>query len=237
MSESFRVIHDSRLCPTCDSDIIATERNHELVLSGSCLFFTDNTGGVKAFDLNGVFDFEDASREKHEYYQGEIFAMSGASVKHNRIQSNTMGEFYLQLKGKGCQPYGSDLRIHIPENTLYTYPDITIFCGPPDLTDDHFDTAKNPYVIVEILSLSTKNYDRFSKFNLYRDIKSLNTYILIDSLTYLIELHTKNEDNTWQLQDLKSREEIAESFFLFRGSLLQTLALPSHRRLQLHYKV
>ncbi len=142
--------------------------------------------------------------EKHEYYQGEIFAMSGASVKHNRIQSNTMGECYLKLKGKGCQPYGSDLRIHIPENTLYTYPDITIFCGPPDLTDDHFDTATNPSVIVEILSLSTRNYDRFSKFNLYRDIKNLNTYILIDSLSYSIELHTKNEDNTWQLQDLKS---------------------------------
>ena len=142
--------------------------------------------------------------EKHEYYQGEIFAMSGASVKHNRIQSNTMGEFYLKLKGKGCQPYGSDLRIHIPENTLYTYPDITIFCGPPDLTNDHFDTATNPSVIVEILSLSTRNYDRFSKFNLYRDIKTLNTYILVDSLSYSIERHTRNEDNTWQLQDLKS---------------------------------
>ena len=142
--------------------------------------------------------------EKHEYYQGEIFAMSGASVRHNRIQANTIGELYLKLKGKDCQPYGSDLRIHIPENTLYTYPDITIFCAPPDLTDEHFDTATNPTVIFEILSKSTRNYDRLSKFNLYRDIKSMNTYILIDSLSYSIELHTRNEDNTWQLQDLKS---------------------------------
>ena len=146
--------------------------------------------------------------EKHEYYQGEIFAMSGASAKHNRIQSNTIGEFYLKLKGKGCQPYGSDFRVHIPSNTLYTYPDITIFCGDPELTDEHFDTAINPSVIVEILSLSTRNYDRFSKFNLYRDIKSLHTYILIDSLSYSIELHTRNEDNTWQLQDLKSLDDI-----------------------------
>ena len=142
--------------------------------------------------------------EKHEYYQGEIFAMSGASVRHNRIQANTIGELYLKLKGKDCQPYGSDLRIHIPENTLYTYPDITIFCAPPDLTDEHFDTATNPTVIFEILSKSTRNYDRLSKFNLYRDIKSMNTYILIDSLSHSIELHTRNEDNTWQLQDLKS---------------------------------
>ena len=146
--------------------------------------------------------------EKHEYYQGEIFAMSGASVRHNRIQANTMGELYLKLKGKGCQPYGSDLRIHIPENTLYTYPDISIFCAPPDLTDAHFDTATNPTVIIEILSKSTRNYDRISKFNLYRDIKSLKTYILIDSLSYSIELHTRNNDNTWQLQDLKSPDNI-----------------------------
>jgi len=145
--------------------------------------------------------------EKHEYYQGEIFCMSGASVKHNRIQANMIGELYLKLKGKNCQPYGSDLRIHIPENTLYTYPDITIFCAPPDLTDEHFDTATTPSVIVEILSLSTRNYDRFSKFNLYRNIKSLNTYILVDSLSYSIELHTRNEDNTWQLLDLKSQDD------------------------------
>ena len=145
--------------------------------------------------------------DKHEYYQGEIFAMSGASVRHNRIQANTMGELYLKLKGKGCQPYGSDLRIHIPENTLYTYPDISIFCAPPDLADAHFDTATNPTVIIEILSKSTRNYDRIGKFNLYRDIKSLNTYILIDSLSYSIELHTRNNDNTWQLQDLRSLDD------------------------------
>ena len=156
-------------------------------------------------------DYLQAEREaveKHEYYQGEIFAMSGASVKHNRIFSNFFGDIAYKLKGKGCQPYSSDLRIHIPENTLYTYPDVSIICGEPELTDDHFDTVTNPSVIVEILSLSTRNYDRFSKFNLYRDIKSLHTYILIDSLSYSIELHTRNEDNTWQLQDLKSLDDI-----------------------------
>lgn len=152
-------------------------------------------------------DYLEAERkalEKHEYYQGEIFAVSGPSVRHNKIQSNTIGELYLKLKGKNCQPYGSDLRIHIPENTFYTYPDISIFCTPPDLTDEHFDTATNPTVIIEILSKSTRNYDRVSKFNLYRNIKSLHTYILNDSLSYSIELHSRNNDNTWQLQDLKS---------------------------------
>ncbi len=145
--------------------------------------------------------------EKHEYYQGEVFAMSGASVKHNRIFSNLFVDIGQKLKGKGCTLYSSDLRIHIPENTLYTYPDISIIYGNPELTDEHFDTAMNPSVIIEILSKSTRNYDMFSKFNLYCDIKSLNTYILIDSLSYSIELHTKNENNTWQLQDLKLLED------------------------------
>ena len=87
------------------------------------------------------------STEKHAYYRGEIFAMSGASLKHNRISVNILTDIKNKLRGKKCQPFGSDLRIHIPSNTLYTYPDIIIICGEPELTDDHFDTATNPAVI------------------------------------------------------------------------------------------
>jgi Uma2 family endonuclease len=141
--------------------------------------------------------------EKHEYYQGEIFSMSGASLKHNNIFSNFFGDIAHKLKGKNCKPYGSDLRIHIPENTLYTYPDISIICGEVSLTDEHFDTATNPAVIIEILSKSTQGYGRINKFKLYRDIKSLHTYILVDSLSLFVELHTKNESGIWQLQDFK----------------------------------
>src|SRR5882757_2625151 len=115
---------------------------------------------------------ERAATEKHEYYQGEIFAMSGASLKHNRISVNVLTELGNKLKGKGCQPYGSDLRIHIPKNTLFTYPDISIICGDPNLTDNSFDTATNPSVIIELLSKSTRNYDKGEKFTLYRDIAS-----------------------------------------------------------------
>ncbi|MES1221446.1 MAG: Uma2 family endonuclease, partial [Bacteroidota bacterium] len=74
-------------------------------------------------------DFENASLEKHEFYRGEIFAMAGAGDRHNIIFSNIFGELSYKLKGKSCRPYGSDMRIHIPENTLYTYPDISIICG------------------------------------------------------------------------------------------------------------
>ena len=153
---------------------------------------------------------ERAALEKHEYYQGEIFAMSRASLKHNTIFSNFFGDLSYKLKGKGCRPYGSDLRIHIPKNTLYTYPDISIICGDPDLTDDKFDTATNPSVIIELLSKSTRGYDMGEKFTLYRDIDSLQEYILIDAEKIYAEKHIRNADNSWQLTDYRSLNDSFE---------------------------
>jgi Uma2 family endonuclease len=147
---------------------------------------------------------ERIAMEKHEYYQGEIFAMSGASLKHNIIFSNLFTDIGSKLKGKGCRPYGSDLRIHIPKNTLYTYPDISIFCENPDLTDDKFDTATNPSVLIELLSKFTRNYDKGEKFTLYRDIDSLKEYILVDTEKIFVEKHIRNADNSWQLTDYRS---------------------------------
>ena len=150
---------------------------------------------------------ERTAAEKHEYYNGEVFAMSGASANYNEIFSNLFGEIAHKLKGKGCKPYGSDLRIHIPKNTLYTYPDISIICGEMNLTDDKFDTATNPSVIIEILSRSTRNYDRLEKFSLYRDIDTLQEYILADSQKIHIERYFRSNNNTWQLMDYYFKED------------------------------
>ncbi len=152
---------------------------------------------------------ERAATEKHEYYKGEIFAMSGASLKHNKIFINLVADIKTKLKGKKCQPFGNDLRIHIPKNTLYTYPDISIICGDPELTDDHFDTAINPAVIIELLSKSTRNYDKGEKFTLYRDIESLQQYILVDTEKIYVEKHIRHADNSWQLTDYR---QLANSF-------------------------
>lgn len=151
-------------------------------------------------------DYLEAERkafEKHEYYKGEIFAMSGALLPHNEIFSNLFGGIALQLKGKSCKPYGSDLRIHIPLNTLYTYPDISIICGKVETTDDKFDTALNPTVIIEILSKSTRDYDKGSKFTLYRAINTLKEYILVDSTNISVEKFIRHADNSWQLTEFK----------------------------------
>ena len=85
--------------------------------------------------------------EKHEYFQGEIFAMSGASISHNRLLKNCLSELGTKLKGKKCEPFGSDLRIHIPKNSLFTYPDISIICGEIETTDDKFDTVDRKSVV------------------------------------------------------------------------------------------
>ena len=150
---------------------------------------------------------EKKSTEKHEYYQGQVFAMSGASILHNKISRNLLVALANKLKGKGCEPFGSDLRIHIPANTLYTYPDLSIFCGEIEKADKDFDTAINPVAIIEILSKSTKDYDRGTKFELYRSIKSLKNYIVFDSTKVQAESYTKNEDDSWTLRDYKNMEE------------------------------
>ena len=152
-------------------------------------------------------ELERAALEKHEYYQGEIFAMSGASFRHNVIFKNTYLKLGVKLAGKPCQPYGSDLRIHIPSNSLFTYPDISIICGKPEMTDEVMDTVKNPTVIIEILSKSTQDYDKGQKFTLYRDIESLKEYILIDSQSVRVEKYCKNSDGSWTLRDYKDIED------------------------------
>lgn len=100
---------------------------------------------------------EKESIQKHEYYKGEIFAMAGAGSRHNVIFKNVYLAVGIALKGKKCQPYGSDLRIHIPENSLFTYPDISIICNDIIFSPEDEDTAVAPTVIIKILSPATKN--------------------------------------------------------------------------------
>ena len=150
--------------------------------------------------------WESIATEKHEYYRGEVFAMAGASVRHNVIAKNLIIGIGALLRGKQCQPYGSDLRIHIPENTLFTYPDISIICRDI-IEEENDDYAIEPTVIIEILSPSTKNYDRGEKFMLYRDITALREYILVDSESIHIEVFRLNTKHRWELEEYNSLQD------------------------------
>jgi Uma2 family endonuclease len=159
------------------------------------------------YTIEEYLEMERASDVKHEYYQGEIFAMAGAGPEHNIIFSNVFGELYASLKGKPCRPYGSDMRIHIPENTLFCYPGISIFCGDPITTDKEKDTVLHPTIIIEIMSKFTRNYDLGTKFDLYRDIPTLKEYIVIDSERIGVTAFRINMNNQWVLKDYKTFQD------------------------------
>jgi Uma2 family endonuclease len=166
--------------------------------------------GKKHFTPEEYLEWEELQPGKHEYFQGEIFDMAGSGDRHNLIFSNLFVELGSKLKGKSCKPYGSDFRIHIPQNTLYTYPDITVVCG--DIISDEPDEEKLklPLALFEILSPATRNYDRGDKFKLYRDIPSLKEYILIDSTTISVEAWHINSVNRWELREYKQLAEILD---------------------------
>jgi len=150
---------------------------------------------------------ERASQEKHEYFKGEIFAMTGATENHNIIAGSTFAALYSELRKKPCQIYPSDMRVRIPATGLYTYPDISVVCGTPEFEDDGLDTLLNPTVIIEVLSPSTEPYDRGKKFQHYRTIPTLKEYILIAQDSIRIEHFARREDQ-WILTDAKSSDTV-----------------------------
>src|SRR5215213_2260514 len=130
----------------------------------------------KKYTIEEYLEMEETSQEKHEYYQGEIFAMSGPKVPHGIISGNTFGTLFNELKGRPCRPFNGEHRIHIEKNTLFTYPDIFVVCGEIETLNNDDWNILNPRVIIEILSPSTRGYDHGLKFQLYRDIPSLKEY-------------------------------------------------------------
>ena len=145
---------------------------------------------------------ERAAEFKSEYFDGEMFAMSGASMRHGRVQRNILGELHNALRGSQCEPFGQDLRVRV-SGRLYTYPDISVVCGEPLLADDHQDVLLNPVVIVEVLSPSTENYDRGLKLQHYRTIATLQEHILVDQTQVRIEQYTRQDNAVWTVRDLQ----------------------------------
>jgi Uma2 family endonuclease len=138
---------------------------------------------------------------KSEFYQGEVFAMAGARFEHNRVKENLARQLGNALEGSTCFPLSSDMRIHMPSTTLYTYPDIVIVCGEPAFTDEHRDVLLNPKVIVEVLSDSTEKYDRGAKFQQYQHIDSLREYILVSQNEARIECYVRQNQSKWLLSN------------------------------------
>ncbi len=133
---------------------------------------------------------------KNEYHNGYIIAMSGASRAHNLITMNIANQFYTQLVAQGCEIYPGDMRVQIRQPTSYFYPDIVVVCGEPRFEDDTFDTLLNPVLIVEVLSPSTAAFDRGEKFEHYKQLDSLQEYMLISQNRVHVERYLRR-DTQW----------------------------------------
>jgi Uma2 family endonuclease len=133
---------------------------------------------------------------KLEYFAGEIFVMSGGSRNHDRICTNTILLFTAALDASPCEPFSANMRVTTPSG-LYTYPDVSIVCGPADITYvQGTETIGNPTVLVEVLSESTRDYDRGQKFDLYRSIATLRDYLLIEQSRMEVE-HRYVTNGVW----------------------------------------
>ena len=136
---------------------------------------------------------------RSEYFRGEMFAMAGASANHNLIVLNAGSHLREQLKKKPCRVYPNDLKLRIESTGLYTYPDLSVVCGEPQLESDSGEVLLNPVVLVEVLSDSTEAYDRGKKFEHYRTIPSLQHYVLIAQDRHSIDCFTRSTDGSWNL--------------------------------------
>jgi Uma2 family endonuclease len=137
--------------------------------------------------------------EKHEFYCGKVFEHPRLSSDHSLITANVIAELGNRLKQSRCRVFESNLRLGIPQTTLYTYPDASVICGPPqfDPLDTHRHTVLNPTLLIEVLSPSTEAWDRGGKFQNYAQIESLREYLLISSTTARAETFLRQPDEKW----------------------------------------
>ena len=142
---------------------------------------------------------ERASETKHELWEGEVFAMAGASFEHNLVVGNLVRALGNALSGRGCVALPSDMKVRAPTRSGFVYPDVTVFCGPPQFYDEKRDVLLNPTLIVEVVSESTEGFDRGAKFAGYRALPSFREYVLVTPTERLVERFLRIDDDRWEL--------------------------------------
>jgi Uma2 family endonuclease len=146
---------------------------------------------------------DEASDIRHEYVNGEIFAMSGGTLDHSRIAANVIRVLGVQLEGRPCVVFTADARVRVLATGLATYPDVTVVCGAIERDPQNKQTITNPVVLVEVLSDSTEDYDREEKLAHYRRIPSLREYLLVSQHERRITHLSRNDDGSWTLRDVE----------------------------------
>lgn len=159
-----------------------------------------STAAVKRYTVAEYLALERASPTKHEFFDGEIFAMAGATEPHNLVAGNAVTALNQALRHEPCRVYPSDMRVRCPSG-LRTYPDVSVACGQPQFEDERRDTLLNPLAILEVLSASTEKYDRGNKFENYQAIPSLREYVLVHQDRMRVEHYSRRDSgDDWVLK-------------------------------------
>ncbi|MGG6297666.1 Uma2 family endonuclease [Leptolyngbya sp. AN02str] len=153
-------------------------------------------------------EFEVNSETRHEYINGEIIPMTGGTPEHNEIASILNAALRVALKGKPYSIFVADQRLWIPAHNLYTYPDVMVVPRPLERQQGRTDTITNPIMIAEVLSKSTKSYDRDEKFSAYRTIPSFQEYLLIDQYSMHAEQYFKTDTHQWLFTEYSDAESL-----------------------------
>ncbi|MGL5807750.1 MAG: Uma2 family endonuclease [Xenococcaceae cyanobacterium] len=149
---------------------------------------------------------EETAEYKSEYHDGKIVSMTGGTTNHNEISLNFCTNFKFALRGQNYKIYMGDVRLWLSQYRRYVYPDVMVIRGEPVYEGTGITTVTNPLLIVEVLSNSTKDYDRGDKFQCYRSIPQLQEYILIDQYSFYVEQFVKQSENQWLLSDIRGEE-------------------------------
>jgi len=175
---------------------------------------------VLKLSAQAYLEQERLSDTKHEFYNGEIFAMSGASFAHNVITGNLVRELGNKLKNRPCRVLPSDQRVQLRDG--YAYPDVSVVCGKPEFYDK--DNLTNPQVIIEVLSPSTADYDAGGKFARYRQLPSLLEYILVAQDRAHVMHYVKQAEHQWTLYEYFAADEFDLPTLECRLSLVEIYA-------------
>jgi len=149
---------------------------------------------------------ERLSETRSEYLDGGVYPMTGASLHHNKIVTNTAAELVFQLKGRPCSVLSNEMKVRLPDSSKFFYPDVTVICDEPQFHDGRTDTILNPVLVIEVLSPSTEAFDRGAKVHAYQTIESLKEYVLVSQDSPAVERYVRNGDEGWQYKSVVGLE-------------------------------
>jgi Uma2 family endonuclease len=152
--------------------------------------------------IEDYLDLERKSEQRHEFLDGELLAISGGTFAHSRLQANLIVELSSLLRSRPCVVNTADMRVKCEATGLYTYPDVSVVCGEPKFETERRDTLLNPRLIVEVLSPSTEAYDRGAKFQHYRQVTSLQEYVLVSQSHVRVERFLRTAEGEWSLRQV-----------------------------------